>query len=887
MPIEIYPNRLEGRPIETHRVESRTTISAFLNSVMADGYRTGEPLALSAWVNDERIPLDQWGEFVFLPSDRVRLHIEPRGTDPFSITVALFAGVKAVFGMLMPKLPGTPNTPGQGDSLSQANARGNKIKMGDPVREVAGRMRVYPDYLVPPRKYFKSYREQWTELGLCVGVGSFQILASTVKIGDTALIALGADAEYQIFEPGESVAGYSAFQWWHTAPEVGASSTGAAGLELTFSTTLTPAPSATQFRFDGFSISVVGAGFFPSDWAPGLIIRVIAPYTYTVTDGGAGRDVVSGPLGMLNPDAGDSIEVVGVNSGRYLVNSYSPSGPSMTLSFPDGSPATDLALGTGEAAIGPDGLRFRVLSRTDTLLTVERLDSAGGTDLSFPGFDPATLPGASVQIDSSNYESGWRGPFPACPENEQTDTVELDFFYPEGLCGISREGTIYELPVQYEIQWRFVGAVSWNSIVATDINATLDQGGYTKTVNLGSRGRPEFRVRKLGPTANLEYRDTVQWYALRCRLTPPAAYPGATTIGVKVRTSDRISSQTEALINLVGTRILPRRDGSIGPTRALADFAAYVPRSLGLSDSRTNFEELYRLGAVWDARGDTFDMAYDGETTAQQALQDIFGAGFAEITLERGQITPVRDEPRTVYEQMYSPQNMVGYLRRTPKLTANPDEYDGVDVTFTDATTWTDSTVSCRLPGDTGLKVEKITAPGVTDRNRAYRIGMRRRRIQRYRPDVFEWQTEADALVSRYLSYCAVADDTSGYPQSALLTGWQADAGRFILTSSEPLDWSAGGPHGILLRRPDGSVAGSFQVARIDDFHLSIGAVGFTPEPGWADGMDPPHLLFGPLDRICYPVLITSIEPNGFSSAQVQAVGYDSRVYLDDDSVAP
>lgn len=889
MPIEIYPNRLEARPIETHTVETRLTLAAFLDQTMAGGYQVGESLPLSAWVNDERVPQDQWGEFVFLPKDHVRLHIEPRGTDPFSITVALFAGVKAVFGMLMPKLPGTPNTPGTGESLSSGSVRGNKIKLGDPVREIAGRMRVYPDYLVPPRKYFKNYREQWAELGLCVGVGRLQILAANVKIGDTSLLSLGANAEYQRFEPGESVAAYSPFDWWHTAPEVGASSTGAAGLELTAVASVTPAPTATQFNFNGYTISIpLAEATFPTDWVPGLVLRIVAPYTYTVTDGGgSARDIISGPLAMLDPSVGDTIEVVGVNQGRYLVNSYNSGTLQMTLSNLDGSPANALALGTGQAAIGPDGLMFRITSISGGSMTVERLDEAGATDPSFPGFDPGTLPGASVRIDASNYETGYRGPFPACPEGEETNLIELDFFYPNGLCGVGREGQIYELGVNYEIQWRMLGESTWNSIPVGDVNSTLDQGGYTKVVPLGRTGRPEVRVRKTFPLEeNLEFHDTVQWYALRAKLQGPASYPGATVLGVKVRSSDRISAQTESLINVIATRILPRRDGTEGPTRNLADFAQYIPRSLGYPDSRMNQEELDRLDAIWRARGDTFDMAYDKETTAQQALQDVFGAGFAELTIDRGQIVPVRDEPRTVFEQMYTPQNMTGYLRRTPRILANPEEFDGVDVTFTDGGTWTESTVACRLPGDIGAKVEKISVVGVTDRTKAYQIGMRRRRVQRYRPDAFTWQTEADALVSRYLSYCAVADDVSGYPQSALLVSYQLVSGGALLEVSEPFDWSVPGTYGVMLRRPDGSVAGTFAATRVDDYRLTISTVpDFTPDTSWEDAQDPPHVLFGQLERICYPVLITSVAPNGLSSAEVVAVGYDARVYLSDDAI--
>src|SRR5690606_21012783 len=146
------------------------------------------------------------------------------------------------------------------------------------------------------------------ELGLCVGQGEFQINADTVRIGDTQILALGDEASYQLYEPGEFLGGSSWFQWWHTEQEVGASATGAAGLELTATTSVTPFASASAYTFSGFTISIpAGAGTFPADWTPGLNLRIIAPYNYTVTDGGGtARDVVTGPLTMLNPTVGDS-----------------------------------------------------------------------------------------------------------------------------------------------------------------------------------------------------------------------------------------------------------------------------------------------------------------------------------------------------------------------------------------------------------------------------------------------------------------------------------------------------------------------------------------------------------------------------------------------------
>src|SRR5690606_16791518 len=123
------------------------------------------------------------------------------------------------------------------------------------------------------------------------------------------------------------------------------------------------------------------------------------------------------------------------------------------------------------------------------------------------------------------------------------------------------------------------------------------------------------------------------------------------------------------------------------------------------------------------------------------------------------------------FEQPYTPQNMTGPLVRQFSA-RKPDDFDGVDVEYTDGITWQKETVQCRLPGDLGLRVEKIKVEGVTDKTRAWRIGMRQRMIQKYRRWGYRFSTEMDALNSRYLSYVPLQDDVPGYGQSALMLSY-------------------------------------------------------------------------------------------------------------------
>nr|WP_255333452.1 host specificity factor TipJ family phage tail protein [Pseudomonas aeruginosa] len=794
--------------------------------------------------------------------------------------------------MLMPQLPGMPSNPGQGESLADSSPRGNKVKLGDAIRDVAGHRLIYPDYILPPRRYFAGPREQWTEMMLCIGKGRFQIDEGGVKIGDTTFLALGAEASFQIFEPGQNVSGHPASIWWHSAPEVGASSTGNAGLELTETTTLTPNPSATTFTFSGNNIIIPsGAGSFPSDWVAGTILRVEAQYPYTVVDGGgSARDTISGDIAQLGLSVGTEIQVVGVNSGLYVVNTVNAT--NLTLNYDSGAPVNALQVGAGDAAIGLRGLRFRITAYSAQQITVERLTSAGATDPTWPGFSPLNSSTSRITVDTSNSEGGWRGPFPACPAGEKTSVVEWDIFCPNGLIFIDRKGNQIPLSGYYTVQYRDMDiGGAWTSLDYEHSGATLDQIGFTTQLNLPYPMRPEVRMRQRYPIGKneLEFRDTLQWYGLRSRLNAPSSYANVTTIGIRYRSSDRISAQTESRVSVEATRILPVRSGGIWlpeqATRDIAPYVIYQAKERGYADSDIDLEELDRLDSIWKSRGDKFDMIYDSTSiTVKQILQDALAAGFSELTIKRGVISAARDEPRTLYGHMYTPQNMSQALKIS-KSAPSEDDYDGVDVEFVNSNGWIEDTIQCRLPEDAGRKVEKIKATGITDRNRAYRYGMRRRMVQKYRRTNYAFATELDALNSEYWDYVALADDVPGFSQSALLLGAINTGSTWLLKSSEPFDWSCPGQYLVALRRPDGTLSGPYSASRFDDYHLTIPTLDFTPDTSWE--IEPPHLLFGKSTRFAYPALISSIDPDGFSGASVQAVNYDERVYTYDNASAP
>ncbi|WP_423812413.1 host specificity factor TipJ family phage tail protein [Pseudomonas asiatica] len=1015
--IEFYPNKLsDTAPLGTWKTDRRMTIEAWLKS-LAPSYEHRESPPISVVLNDEVIEQHLWHKVKFKPSDLLQIYREPKGTDPFSITFALFKGVQAVTKMLMPKMPGMPSSAGtqQGDPLMDASAKGNKVKLGDPVRQIAGHQRVYPSYLAQPRRAFLAPRDQRVEMLLYIGEGEYEVPLAKVKVGETPLISLGADATFTIYPPGADLSADPAHINWFNAPEVGASSSGSAGLELTMATDLTRSATASAYQFVGDTISVpAGSGQFPADWSNGIIIRVLAPYTYTVIDGGAGRDIVRGPLEMLNPTPGMLIEVAGANAGLYVVHSYTPYSPAvpanpgtastltgsaaptrydfnvtplsftlfrgatsypitlntattnlsglvsalntqfsgkpfqaqvsgsvlriveltpfagqaitatgastilgaapagvtgtattgatpeqpaeMTLDYDGGSPVVGLALGQGLATIGPRGLRYRITAFSTSLLEVERLTASGSTDASWPGFNSMQTVNGLITLDASNLQGGYRGPFACCPENEKVTMLEWSVTYANGLAGIGREGQIYEIPTYYVFEYRDMDvAGAWTVIELMKTGGSLDAQGFTDRVTLPYPMRAEARVRKLyvdrPGRINDEARDDATWTDLRGRMqNSPTSYPGLTVMTCNIRGGDRLSAQSESQVSVEATRILPLMEGGTGPSRDIVPYCIHQLKQRGYTDEDLDLPEWQAFHEICVARGDTYDETLDATITVKDMVNNALACGFGELVTFRGLLRPVRDSARAAFDvtygpktQTYSPQNMTKMLKISGAMPSIND-FDGVDVEFFSRISWAWETVECRWPGDLGIKVEKIKMPGISDRTRAWRIGMRRRGHQKFRTDVYTWETEMDGSNSGYLSFAAVADDRPRGCQSAILLAFEVTGAGTLLSSSEPLDFSAGGEHRIGVRKLDGTLSGPWTATQVDQYTVRVDALDFTPE---VDGpLEPPHILFGPAARWAYPTLITSSGPaNG--NVAMKGMPYDARVYTYDNQFPP
>lgn len=966
--LEIYPSLLEGAPIERHNCEG--SLGAWLDACEIK-WREEEEQPIIVSLDSLAYPVSEWDKE--LPAGSIlKIRVIPRKS-VFKFIGKIFSAIMKLFGVKTPKA--MSNNSQNQKSLEAADVSANTAKLGEVVPEIAGTYRKYPDYLVQPHRYFLADdpRTQMVEFHACIGPGFYTLSAENVKIGNTPFADIGVDrGSYMVYTPGADLTYESTNENWYASPEVGATSSGTAGIELTTDivNVNNVQPTGLYTIADGKKITRPD-GDWPVAWAVGTVIDVSPVYSYTGKERYISNNRYTQTTGMLQhlmPYWGGGVPgYLGKGIVPRVISGFSSiSGGVYSIAI-DGSGNGDLITfgssqnGNPQSAVIGISLSyaaFRITNITGKTLTLERVlrnynsppdwPISWSADSSWLGFHGTTLnAGSTVSFVTSNSYGLYSASFSSAPSGELTKKLELDFFFPSGLCVVDGDGNPQPKQVDIDVYIQGEDGSEYLETRLSFVNATVDQIGYTKVFEFETPIRPSVRVRRATPTSTgSQVSDKVVWYGMKSLLTNRTSYPNWTTMGVKMRSGGKLGQGSENAVNVLVTRQLPvvMSGGALTPTeiqhhlfpkfvdgqvvyvdyptysggtpsREISSFFVYIAQTAGYDLTQLDMAELNRLEDIWRARGDTFNYVFD-ETTVKDALDLVLNAGFAETTVEDGILKPVRNVARTQFEQAYSPQNMVGQLVRKFQAPA-PDDADGVEVDYMDERTWTRKTLVCALPGSDKARLEKIKVEGVTDRARAWRLGMRRMYELMYRRWSYSFSTELDGMCSNYLSYVPLFDDLPEYQQSALAVGivsgiFPGVGLGYKVTLTEPIKWSefAGGTITVAFRSRTGKISPYFTCRPItgptvSEYQFGIGNIDFFPFKAWFQTLsgltnaerssgnldinlgEPIHVYIGRTDRFCFPALITAVKPGDNNEVNIDAVNYDARIYQADDSLPP
>lgn len=764
---------------------------------------------------------------------------------------------------LAPAKPKMQQQQVRGSELELASFQGNQVKYGQVVREAFGRNRIFPDILVPRYRRFTNRKDHWGQILLCVGVGDYDVPLSLIRLAETPIVGLGADASVRVYKPGESLAAEPCAEWWHTSEEVGATSTGSGGLPLETSFAATPTAPTGLYSFSGKSIVPIGNQQLPSDWSSGMYLDIEYLHTYSVSG-----NTLSGEFSGLQVETGDTVTLNGDYVGDYVVQSFEPAGLSL-VGFVVDSP-------TAELSIIRTGYRFVITAASPSIVTVDQVDQDDESDWLGWGAGFETLD-TTITLGADSTSGGLRGNYKATPANELCTALEWDVTFPQGLQGIDKKGRRYAISVTVGMQYRSSPLDPWTVVMRTYRGADKDQVGFTERVEFPAPRRiTEVAMWRATPESqSAQKADKVEWFALKSRLVgAPTVYPEFTTIAVSIKGSSALGTAADEMVSAVSTRVL---NGV--PERRISKAVEYIASRINVDAA-----ELARLeSSAWTPRGDTFDFPFEKPATIRQAVKTALSVGFADFTLEDGVMKPVREalvDPHLihVYRQTFSARNTLpGSIRSTYELFSE-DETDCIDVKYIDSRTWRVEIVRCKEgdPNEPPRKVEEMEADGISDRDKAFQWGMRKLMEIKLESTRHRCKTELDALNCGYGSYVNFVREIPGWSQSSRVK----IAAGLVLTTADRLDWQEGGDHVVALRRPDGTMSEIQSAERVGDDSMLVPALwNFTPTPIET------NVFFGIRQRFATPAIVREVKPSGMN-VDIAMIGYNPEKYQYDDSEA-
>ncbi|MBG2595599.1 kinase, partial [Klebsiella michiganensis] len=482
-----------------------------------------------------------------------------------------------------------------------------------------------------------------------------------------------------------------------------------------------------------------------------------------------------------------------------------------------------------------------------------------------------------------NDSDTWMGPFLASPDNETVDMFEANFSFPSGICGFDNKGKKRIRHVEWEIQYRVYGSgAGWISKTGEYALKNVNGLGFTERIVLDSPGLVEVRCRRRNEQGSNNARDNMYWQALRGRLlTRPSSYPGVTLMGVTVETGGKLAAQSDRRVNVVATRVYDS-----GAARSISGALMHVGNSLGL---QMDTEAIGVLESTyWTPDGEYFDFATGDSISALEMLQKITNAGKSYFLLSDG-LASVGREGVKPWTGIITPQEMTEDLQ-TGFTAPSDDDYDGVDVTYINGTTWAEETVQCRTSDNpTPVKIEDYQLDGVLSRDRAYQIGMRRLMKYLQQRETYQTTTELDALCYNVGDRIVLTDDIpdSATTISCLVESLSTVNGVTTMTVSEPLNWTYPNPR-ALIRYQDGSASALMVATKVGDYQLSVPYLSKFDKIDFSTAsIEPVRLVFCDSSRVGYNAIVSEIAPQSDGTCQVTAKEYRASFYDYDNASYP
>ena len=501
----------------------------------------------------------------------------------------------------------------------------------------------------------------------------------------------------------------------------------------------------------------------------------------------------------------------------------------------------------------------------------------------FPGMPEQPIPlysnadqvaGGSLDAQGKNQPGQWV----QRTTSDNTVNIQVDVEYQ--LFDFDSKGRPHPNQERFEVQYRAVGSVSWQSfgnyhVVSRDTK--VKRQTFSRNV---SEGAYDVRVRIAGlnnPGQNAS--ATFTWTTLRSIQADNATYNGIGRIGIRMRASGQLNGTPDEIRCVVHSRPIPVWKGAQWVTERTSNPGAQIlayargiasggqrVAGMGMPDHKIDIPALQAFMLHCAANGYTYDYWLTEPRNHDEVLNSIARAGFGQITRANGKLSIVwaADE-----QPLSGVVNMATIKKGSFQVDYTfANAADGIEATWFDAEAWETKTLRVPAPGvTTMLNPAQLQLEGVTNEAHAAQLARWHLAQSLYQYKDISYNTDIEHLSYRRLSMLALQHDLTQWGYGGRLVSAVNNAGVVTLTLDEPVPAPAAGNAFIGLRIPGERVYRVFGIVPFTGESDTLTLVGAWPSdaalPGNSDG-NPAHDTIWTYDFKQTPglrVRVVAIEP--------------------------
>ena len=495
--------------------------------------------------------------------------------------------------------------------------------------------------------------------------------------------------------------------------------------------------------------------------------------------------------------------------------------------------------------------------------------------------------------------TGAVGPFIANQTGTTTTHLEVDLVMPQGLYIVGSDGDIKLLQVQVLVEYRLIDDAglpldTWQTLVSFDQTlATQTPQRFTYSIDVND-GRYEVRaVRTNDARLSTQGSDRIQWTGLRAFLPSTETFGDITMLAVKARATNNLNDAASNRINVIATRKLPDYDSGTNTLAAVDDAAnrtatrspvwamVNIIRSAyggNLADEYLDLAFFAAEATAAETAGINFDWIFDQRGTVWEALKAPCFINKSIPILNGSRVSFIRDEPSTLPTFFINPENTIAGSFKLERKLFDLQENGGMEVEYVDPDSWKQEVVACLLPGNSGLNLKRIKLDGVTDRQKAFDLGMYLWYKESNEREQISIATGMEGHLPTYGDVGRFGSDVPRWGQNGFVTNI---VGSVVSLSEVPI-FTDGETHQLALRGKHGQDLGPYTVtAGTGEKEVIVTGTLPSNEFFFDYQNEPPYFIFGVSDVVGKVCRVVSLTPQGQDAVTINAIVDDQGRHAD------